>query len=60
MHEKMFYIFSHHRNANQKYIEISSPPSQNSYPQEVKEQQILARMCGGGKEPLCTIGGNVN
>jgi hypothetical protein len=47
IHEKMFNKLSHHRNANQNYIEILSHSSQNGYDQENKQQQMLARMQAG-------------
>jgi hypothetical protein len=42
--EKLFSIFSLQRNANKNYIELPSHSSQNSYHQQNKKEQMLARM----------------
>jgi hypothetical protein len=44
----MFKILSHKRNSNQNGIETPSDPSHNGKHQEIKEQQMLARMQGNG------------
>jgi hypothetical protein len=49
IHEKIFNIIRHQRKVNQNYIEILSHPNQNGYPQDNKQQQMLARMYGGNK-----------
>ena len=55
--EKMLSITNHKGNANQKHNEIAPHTSQNDYNQKDKN-------CVGEKEekrePLCTVGGNVN
>jgi hypothetical protein len=56
----MFNILNYKRNENLKNnTETPSHPSQNGNHQENKQQQILAKM-RGEKEPLYTIGGNLN
>jgi hypothetical protein len=52
-------IFDYEGNTNQNGIEISPHSFQYSYHQEQKQQQMLA-MIQENKEPLNTIGGNVN
>jgi hypothetical protein len=55
----MLNILGHTGNANQNDIKISPHSSQNGHHQEHKQQQMLARM-QEKKEPLSTVGENVN
>jgi hypothetical protein len=52
-HEKMLTIPGHKGNANQNHTKIPPHPCQNSYHHPVGEDM-------GKKEPMYTVGGNVN
>jgi hypothetical protein len=54
---KMLNNFGHLKNASQSYIEIPSLSRRNSYHQETTTN---AARIQEKKEPLITIGGNVN
>jgi hypothetical protein len=56
-HEEILNIPGHKGNANQNHVKIPPHSSQNSDHQQHR-QQMLVRMWG--KEPSCTVDGNVN
>jgi hypothetical protein len=56
IHKEMLNILGHEENANQNDTEVSPHSSQNGYHQEHNK---CWRGCGE-REPLSTVGGNVN
>ena len=58
-HEKVLNITHHQGSENQKHSERSPPTCQNSYSQKGKNTASVGEDVEK-KEPLCTVGGNVN